>query len=136
MECIFCSIVQGAIPSETLYEDEDTMAFLDIRPTNKGHTLIIPKVHVENLYTMDEHVLLSVMKTAQKVARTVKEWLHADGINLTMNNGAAAGQVVFHAHIHIIPRFNNDGHISFSQGSYKEGEAALLAQQLKKAIIS
>ncbi len=130
--CVFCKIVAREIePPARLYEDTDTLAFLDIQPNNPGHTLVIPKKHLENLYEMDDHALAAVMRTAQKMARAIKAAVGADGINLAMNNESAAGQIVFHAHLHVIPRFREDGYRHWPQKSYKEGEAAEIASKIR-----
>lgn len=133
-DCIFCKIVRGDVPSQRVYEDADTFAFLDIKPNNPGHTLIVPKKHSSNLYDIDDHSLAAVMRTAQKLARAVKSAVGAHGINVTMNNEPAAGQVVFHAHVHVIPRFADDGYRHWPQKSYKEGEAETVAQKIKAAL--
>lgn len=132
--CIFCNIVAKKIPSFTVYEDEDTLAFLDIQPNNPGHTLVIPKVHSENLYDMSDHALAMTVRTAQKVARAVKLAMSADGINLAMNNESAAGQVIFHPHFHVIPRFKEDGYRHWPQKMYKEGEAEEIAEKIRSAL--
>lgn len=109
MDCIFCKIAKGDIPCQKVYEDDKILAFLDIMPVHKGHTLIIPKEHHENILDMPEDTLAELAKTAKKVSKAVKEATKADGFNVTQNNGAAAGQAVFHFHLHIIPRFKGDG---------------------------
>ena len=106
--CIFCKIIKCEIPSKKVYEDNDTLAFLDINPANTGHTIVVPKKHFENIYKIDEDVLESLIKTVKKVATTIKENLKADGINIIQNNGRQAGQIVNHVHFHIIPRFKGD----------------------------
>lgn len=108
-ECIFCKVVKGEIPSHKVFEDNSVLAFLDINPINEGHTLVIPKKHASNLLEMDEELLSQVMIVTQKIAKAVKEAVKADGVNLGVNIGKAAGQIIFHAHIHVIPRFENDG---------------------------
>src|SRR3989344_7621350 len=118
-DCIFCKIVRGEIPSQRIYEDADTFAFLDIHPVNPGHSLVVPKKHSENLYDMDDHVLAAVMRSVQKVARAVKSAVQADGVNLGMNNEEAAGQIIFHPHFHVIPRFKEDGYKHWGKRSYK-----------------
>ncbi len=132
--CLFCKLVEGEVPSMRVYEDEDTLAFLDIKPNNPGHTLVIPKKHSENLYDMDDHSLATVIRTVQKVAKAIKAAVGADGINLAMNNEPAAGQVIFHPHIHVIPRFKEDGYRHWPQRSYKEGEAAEIAEKIRACL--
>ena len=132
--CIFCKIVRGEIPDFRVYEDADTIAFFDIKPNNPGHTLVIPKKHSENLYDMDDHSLAAIMRTAQKIARAVKAAVQADGINLAMNNESAAGQIIFHPHLHIVPRFTEDGYRHWPQHSYKQGEAEEITQKIRTAL--
>ena len=109
MDCVFCKIISGEIPCYKVYEDEDFLAFLDIYPVNMGHTLVIPKGHFENIFSLPDDVASKYFVVVKKIASVVKEVMNADGINIGMNNLSAAGQVVFHSHIHIIPRYKNDG---------------------------
>ncbi|AEF95869.1 HIT family protein [Methanotorris igneus] len=108
--CIFCKIVNKEIPAKIVYEDEDTMAFLDINPRNKGHTLVIPKKHYETLDEMPDEELAKLMKAVKKVVEILKP-LNFDGYNIINNNKPAAGQEVPHVHFHIIPRYQNDGDV-------------------------
>jgi histidine triad (HIT) family protein len=129
--CIFCKIVAGEISANKVYEDDETIAFLDIQPVNPGHTLVIPKDHFENIYTTPVMTWMRVQMTAQKVALAVKHATGADGINIHMNNEPAAGQVVPHTHIHIIPRYNDDGFVHWPHNVYKdEGEAKSFADKI------
>jgi len=132
--CIFCKIVTGEIPSHKVYEDEHVLAFLDIRPVNPGHTLVIPKDHFENIYTTPEETWARVMLAAKKVALAVKEAVDADGINIGMNNEAPAGQVIFHSHIHVIPRIQNDELHLWPQKDYKEGEGSAVAEKIRNTL--
>lgn len=109
MDCLFCKIVAGEIPCYKIWENELFLAFLDIKPINLGHALIIPKKHAEDLFEIPPEDLFQLGETIQKVASLVKAGTEADGINLGMNNGSAAGQLIFHAHLHVIPRFEDDG---------------------------
>ncbi|MBR5798477.1 MAG: HIT family protein [Lachnospiraceae bacterium] len=109
--CIFCKLAAGEIPSKTLYEDEKFRVILDLAPATKGHALILPKDHYANLYEIPEEVAGEVMCLAKKMAVTMTEKLGCDGINLLQNNGEAAGQTVFHFHMHLIPRYAQDGKI-------------------------
>ncbi|MDO4961239.1 MAG: HIT family protein [Eubacteriales bacterium] len=104
-DCIFCKIANGEIPSNTVYEDERFRAILDLSPAVKGHTLIIPKDHFDDLLSASDEVLSDAVKLAKKIGNGVKEALGCDGINVVQNNGEAAGQTVHHLHIHIIPRY-------------------------------
>lgn len=106
--CIFCKIANGEIPSRTLYEDERFRVILDLGPAAKGHALILPKEHFDNLYELPDDWCSDVMKLAKKMAAQMTEKLHCDGFNLVQNNGTAAGQTVFHFHMHLIPRYKDD----------------------------
>ena len=126
--CIFCKISGGEIPSKTLYEDEEFRVILDISPATKGHALILPKEHYANLYEMPEDVAARVMKLAKRLAGHMTEALQCDGFNIMQNNGEAAGQTVFHFHMHLIPRYVGDGnetklcwnHLDLSQEEMEE----------------
>ncbi|MDE5908703.1 MAG: HIT family protein [Lachnospiraceae bacterium] len=109
--CIFCKIIAGKIPSHTLYEDEQFKVILDVGPATKGHALILPKQHYANLYELPEDTAADVMKLAKKMMKTMTDKLKCDGFNLVQNNGEVAGQTVFHFHMHLIPRYKNDGEI-------------------------
>ncbi len=106
--CIFCKIASGEIPSATLYEDDDFRVILDLGPATKGHSLILPKKHAANIAEMPDELLGRAMSVAKKVAVAMKEGLSCDGVNVVQNNGEAAGQTVFHFHMHIIPRYEGD----------------------------
>lgn len=107
-ECIFCRIASGEIPSATLYEDADFRVILDRGPAARGHALILPKEHYKNIYEIDEEAAGEVFKLAKKMAQTMTEKLKCDGFNIVQNNGSVAGQTVFHFHMHLIPRYEND----------------------------
>lgn len=124
MDCLFCKIAANDIPGQRVYEDEHTLAFLDINPTNTGHTLIIPKKHTNHLLDADDETLARCISTAAKVARAVKEATNADGVNLLQNSLQAAGQVVFHLHFHVVPRFDSDGFRHWPGKPYESEEAA------------
>jgi histidine triad (HIT) family protein len=109
MDCVFCRIRDGQIPSTRVYEDARTIAFLDINPLNDGHTLVIPRTHAATLFEADEADLQAAIATAKRVARAIRSALHADGLNMLQANGAAAFQSVPHFHLHLIPRFTGDG---------------------------
>jgi histidine triad (HIT) family protein len=108
MASIFSQIVNGEVPTAKVYEDDLTLAFLDIRPAARGHTLVICKDEYPSLLDVPPEVLSAVAHTTQRVARAIKEALHPDGFNVVQNDGPAAGQVVFHYHVHIIPRWEGD----------------------------
>lgn len=106
--CIFCKIAAGEIPSATLYEDEDFRVILDLGPASKGHALIIPKEHYRNLYDLDVELASKALVLAQKMTIKLKDILGCDGYNIVQNNEEAAGQTVFHFHMHMIPRYQGD----------------------------
>lgn len=107
--CIFCKIAAGEIPSKTLYEDEQFRVILDLGPAAKGHALILPKEHYENIYEIPDETVADAMKLAKKMAGIMTEKLNCDGFNIVQNNGVVAGQTVFHFHMHLIPRYKGDG---------------------------
>lgn len=108
--CIFCKIIAGEIPSAKVYEDEHVFAFLDLSQVTKGHTLVIPKVHKENLFELTPEIAGNLFKVVPKIATGIKDAFQAKGLNTLNNNGEIAGQTVFHYHMHLIPRFDeNDG---------------------------
>ncbi|MCM1049815.1 MAG: HIT family protein [Clostridiales bacterium] len=107
--CIFCKIAGGEIPSKTLYEDEEFRVILDLGPAAKGHALILPKNHYANLYELPEETASKAMLLAKKMMTHMTDKLHCDGFNLMQNNGECAGQTVFHFHMHLIPRYKDDG---------------------------
>ena len=107
-DCIFCKIANGEIPSNTVYEDEEFRAILDLSPAGEGHTLILPKNHYEDALSADDETVERVFETAVKVGRGIKKALNCDGINIVQNNGEAAGQTVHHLHVHIIPRYASE----------------------------
>ena len=106
--CIFCRIVSGEAPCHGVYEDEQVLAFMDIAPVGDGHLLVIPKRHYENLLDADEASMLAVMSVSRRLAHALKRALSPDGIGVHQLNGAAAGQTVFHYHMHLIPRKHGD----------------------------
>lgn len=134
-DCLFCKIVKGEIPSEKVYGDEYLYAFLDIRPVNPGHVLLVPKQHFANLYEIPDEVLANLAPVIKKLAIAVKKAVGADGMNIGMNNDSAAGQLVFHAHIHIMPRYKNDGYKPWIGEPYKNDEARYeMAQKIKASL--
>jgi len=134
-DCIFCKIIKKELPGTVVYEDQALLAILDITPINAGHVLVLPKTHYENLYDMNPDVLKEMIATIQKIAVAVKKATNADGINIGMNNGSAAGQVVPHAHVHVIPRFKDDGYKLWeSTKTYRDGETQAMAEKIKDEI--
>ena len=106
--CVFCKIVNGEIPSYKIYETDNVMAFLDISQNTKGHTLVIPKKHIESIFDLDEQTGRDLFEAVIKTTNILKNKLGFKNVNLLNNNGSLAGQVVNHYHIHIIPRYGND----------------------------
>ena len=134
-DCIFCKIIEGKIPSAKVYEDDKVIAFLDISPHNKGHCLIVPKTHSKNLLEVKREDLNSLIQVAQKVAQAAMKAFDFPAFNLVVNNGKESGQVVFHSHIHIIPRFDNDGIIFTAKHlKYQGDELSEYAEKIKKFI--
>lgn len=132
-DCIFCKIIDGRIPSAKIYEDDKVISFLDIMPANKGHCLIVPRQHAGNLVEMDESDLEAMIKAARKVARALSLSCGNGSFNLVMNNGKEAGQVVNHAHIHLIPRFQKDRlRLKWSHLKYEENEIKEYAERIRK----
>jgi len=130
-DCIFCKIVKGVVPSSNVYEDDHTFAFLDINPVARGHTLVIPKNHCQDIFDMKEEDAQAVMLTAKRVASAIMHSLGAAGVNLLNSNKKAAGQEVFHYHIHIIPRYENDGVHLFPKEKYKESDFKATCEKIK-----
>jgi len=126
-DCIFCKIAAGALPSAKVYEDEDTLAFMDIGPVVKGHTLVIPKQHYDPITGTPPEVLQKLIVVVQKIAAAQFRGLAADGLNVSQANGKVAGQIIPHIHFHVIPRFHSDGH-SFSWAAKKYDDAQEMAQ--------
>jgi histidine triad (HIT) family protein len=133
-DCIFCKIVRGELPSYKVYEDDATLAFLDIHPVNAGHTLVIPKNHSTNIFDIPQKDWEAVTKRSRLVALAIEKGLDADGVNIAMNNREHAGQVVGHPHIHVIPRFKGDGLKLMPQREYLEGEAEPTAEKIRGAL--
>lgn|SRR3989344_8875074 len=122
-DCVFCKIVTGEIPSAKIYEDNEILAFLDIMPVNKGHTLVIPKEHFETLVDIPSKKLQKLIAELYKITNAVIEATNAEGFNVFINNKRVAGQAVPHAHFHIVPRYGNDKvDVRWPQGKYMKGE--------------
>ena len=121
-DCLFCKIISGEIPSEKIRETKHTYAFLDINPVHPGHTLVVPKEHSLDIFEISPESWMRVMKEVHTLAPVIKEATGADGINIIMNNRRSAGQLVDHTHVHIIPRYADDGLKGLPQHPYAEGE--------------
>jgi len=135
MASIFSRIVQGEIPAAKIYEDDQTLAFLDINPATRGHALVICKEEHPDLLSVPPDLLAAVAQTTQKVARAITEALKPDGYNVMQNNGSAAGQEVFHYHVHIVPRWEGDNAIrAWKQGTADTQELQELATLISRQV--
>lgn len=112
-DCLFCKVVRGELPSYVVLEDALTVAFLDRKPASRGHTLVVPRAHVEHLWDGDADGAAAVMRTAHDVAAVLRERLQPDGLTLRSNTGEASGQVVPHLHLHLVPRWHGDGTVGW-----------------------
>jgi len=108
-DCVFCRIVAKQIPASVVYEDGETLAFMDLGQVNPGHVLVAAKAHAENVYALDDVQAAAVFRTAVKMARSVRDAFSPQGLSIYQANGSAAGQTVFHFHMHVVPRYENDG---------------------------
>ena len=134
-DCIFCKIVEGKIPSAKVYEDDKVISFLDIMPANKGHCLVIPKKHYESLFEIPDEDLAALFTAAKKVAKALSLSIGNGSYNIIMNNGKVAGQLVSHAHIHIIPRFKGDRlRLTWSHKKYADKEMKSFQEKIKKFV--
>ncbi len=132
-ECVFCQIIKKQLPASVVYEDDQVIAFLSNRPVNEGHTLVLPKKHYENIYEISEDGVAYLIRVVKRVAHAVKDATGAEGIRVVQNNGWAAGQVIFHLHVHIIPMKPNEG---FSHGkAYRDPTQPRHAELLEKDAI-
>ena len=130
--CIFCKIANGEIPSKAIHEDDDFKVILDLGPATKGHALILPKEHAANLFELPDETAAKVLVLAKKLGAQMKENLKADGMNLVQNNGEVAGQTVHHFHMHLIPRYENDGQeILWNPGEVTQDEL----EEIKNTIV-
>ena len=128
-DCIFCKIIKEEIPCAKVYENDEVLAFLDISPVNKGHVLVLPKKHFENIENLPDEILCEIARTIKKLSKAALKAVGADSFNLGLNNGKNAGQLVQHVHFHIMPRFENDGYKLWI------GKKYLLRFLLTKAIL-
>lgn len=130
-DCIFCKIAKGEIPCNKIYEDDTVLAFLDIQPVSDGHTLVIPKSHFGKLDVCPEEIVSKVVGCVRKIAFAVAGAMEADGYNILCNNGRAAGQLVDHAHFHVIPRKRDDGVFAhWPAYKYEQGQAEVIAEKI------
>lgn len=133
--CIFCKLANGDIPTATVYEDEYLRAIMDAAPANKGHIIILPKSHAADIYELEDKYVSRAFVLAKKLAVALKKLTGCDGVNILQNNGEAAGQTVFHFHVHVIPRFKNDDcTIVWKPTSYEDGEASEVAKKIAELL--
>ncbi|MCR5054194.1 MAG: HIT domain-containing protein [Lachnospiraceae bacterium] len=134
-DCIFCKLANGVIPTNSIYEDDDFKVIMDANPVSKGHALILPKEHYADIYDVDEAVAEKMYPLAKKLAKKMKEVLNCDGVNVLQNTGEAAGQSVFHIHMHVIPRYkdakNNEKLLGFVAAGLSEDEIKEIAEALR-----
>lgn len=133
MDCIFCKIIAGELPSHKIYEDESVIAILNIYPVCDGHALVIPKAHATDLLETSEADALAMMRAIKKITPAILQSLGADGCNLGMNNGASAGQEIAHTHIHIMPRKTGEPR-NFEKTTGDHAKLAALAETIRQAI--
>lgn len=133
-ETIFSKIIRKELPAEIVYEDERVLAFLDISPNNPGHTLVIPKVASTNLFNITSESWAHVCEVVRMLAPKVQEAVNAEGINIQMNNGEVAGQLVMHTHVHIIPRFSGDGYKHWPGSEYGPGEMEAVGTKIRARV--
>ena len=133
--CIFCKLANGDIPTNSVYEDEYLRAIMDASPANKGHIIILPKSHASNIFELEDKYVEKAFVLAKKIAVALKKHSNCDGVNILQNNEEAAGQTVFHCHVHVIPRYKQDTcKLAWIPGKYDEGEAAKLAGEISALI--
>lgn len=133
--CIFCKLANGDIPTATVYEDEYLRAIMDAAPANKGHIIILPKSHAADIYALDDEYVSRAFVLAKKLAVALKKLTGCDGVNILQNNGEAAGQTIFHFHVHVIPRFKDDDcTIVWKPTSYEDGEASEVAKKIAELL--
>lgn len=134
-DCLFCKIIAKKIPSTGVYEDEQVYAFLDIKPVNPGHVLVVPKKHYPDLHSTDPLVLPALILAVQKVSHAMRVGLGIEGMNITENDGAVAGQLIPHIHFHLIPRSVDDGFELWHGKPYPSPEEAIaVAERIKKGL--
>lgn len=134
-DCIFCKIANGIVPTVSIYEDSDFRVILDVSPAAKGHALLLPKAHFTDLCDLDEQTAKKILPIAGKIGSALKKSLNCDGFNLVQNNGEAAGQTIFHFHMHIIPRYiGTEKIVSWSPGSSTPEELLEIAEKVKGAM--
>ncbi len=134
-DTIFMKIIRHEVPAHIVYEDEETVAFLDVNPTAPGHTLVVPKAFARNIFDVSDETLAAVMRTVRKIAPAVRDAVGAHGVHINSNHEPAAGQIVFHLHFHIIPRHDRDEFVFWPQKKYSSQEdASLMAGKIREKL--
>jgi len=133
-DCIFCKILAGSIPSIPLFEDDQVYAFMDAFPASEGHALVIPRGHYKDIHAIPESAMLAVARTVKRIAAAQRKALSPDGIVINQFNGAAAGQTVFHYHVHLIPRSQSDDRLTHGQAQADPDSLRELAEHIRKAL--
>lgn len=134
MDCIFCKIASGQIPCTKIYENDDVIAFFDLHPSNLGHTLVVPKAHFENCAQTDDGALAAAAVVAKKVGAAAMAATGAQGYNVVINCGPAAGQVVMHTHVHVVPRFENDGLATWPKKDVPDDAKQKAAEEMRRLL--
>jgi histidine triad (HIT) family protein len=133
--CIFCKIIRGEIPATKVYEDERTLALLDIQPVHPGHTLVVSKnTGTRNIFDISSKDWMAVSETVRRLVHAIEKATNCDGINILMNNRAYAGQIIDHPHVHVIPRFKGDGLEHWRKIAYKNGELQTVQERIRVAL--
>lgn len=133
-DCIFCKIIRGEIPSLKVYEDDRVFAFLDIQPVNVGHTLVVPKAHAENCLATPDEDMAAIMRVVRRIGDAALKATGAQGFNVGINCGAAAGQIVMHTHVHVMPRFDGDGLKHWPKREVAKGEMESTARKISQTL--
>lgn len=134
-DCIFCNLANGIWPAEAIYEDDIVKVILDAGPASRGHALILPKDHADDMFDIDEDSAAHIFRVANKVAKAMKKTLNLDGMNILQNNGPIAGQTVFHFHLHLIPRYEDDGiRLTWKPGSVTDEEKSAIIAEIKEGL--
>lgn len=131
-DCIFCKIIAGEIPAQKVYEDEKVLAILDIKPVNPGHVLVLPKEHFFDFSDTPSETIKEMVESAKKIIVALKKISGAEGFNITFNTGQAAGQVIFHTHMHVMPRFGGDGYELWHGKDYGPGEFEAMGEKIRQ----
>lgn len=134
-DTIFMKIIRREVPAHIVYEDDDTIAFLDVKPNVPGHTLVVPKKFATNIFDVDDATLAAIMRTVRKISPAVQDAVGAHGVHINSNHGAAAGQIVFHIHFHIIPRHDRSEFEFWPKKDFTHDEFAAIAEKIRAKLV-